>query len=363
MSVNRKLAIIGIRGFPGVQGGVESHCEQLIPRLAHEFPTTVYRRKPYLTDKSDVKIQGITFSDLSSTRIGGFETVWHTMKATVDILRHRPAIVNIHNIGPGMFTPLLRLAGIKVVLTYHSPNYEHDKWGKISKLILRVSEKLSLGFANHIIFVSPLQRNKYPPKILAKSSAIPNGIMPIATDPGTDSLEKWRILPKKYILAVGRLTPEKGFDNLIRAVNLMDRDLRLVIAGSTDHNSTYIDELKRLDTKHRTIFTGYTTGRDLAQLYTHASLYVLSSHNEGFPMVLLEAMSHDLPIVATDIPASHIIPLPDDHYCRHDNPEDMARTIHNVMNSTEQPDYDLRQYDWDRIARQTATIYESLLTS
>lgn len=360
---SRRIAVIGIRGFPGVQGGVESHCEQLIPRIARHIPCQVFRRKPYLTPKSNAEISGIQFKDLSSTRIGGFESVWHTFKSALHLIFSRPAVVNIHNIGPGMFTPLLRMAGLKVVLTYHSPNYEHDKWSAPAKMLLRMAEKLSLGFANHIIFVSPVQRQRYPEKILLKSSAIPNGITPIGTSQSTSFLQKHSIRPGEYILAVGRLTPEKGFDNLIKAVNLLpdDCDRQLVIAGSADHNPTYLDYLKSLDIKHRVIFTGYTFGEDLAQIYTHAALYVLSSHNEGFPMVLLEAMSHDLPIVATDIPATHIIPLPDQNYCSDTDPEDMADAIQRVLNSSTRPDYDLSPYDWDNIADETLEIYRRLI--
>lgn len=357
------IAVIGIRGFPGVQGGVESHCEQLIPRIARHIPCRVFRRKPYLTDNSDVTIPGITFTDLASTRIGGFESVWHTFSSAVRLIFSRPDVVNIHNIGPGLFTPMLRMAGIKVVLTYHSPNYEHAKWNSIAKFLLRMSEKLSLGFANHIIFVSPIQRQRYPEKILRKSSAIPNGITPIGSSQSTSFLKKHSIKPGGYILAVGRLTPEKGFDTLIKAVNLLpdDSDYQLVIAGSADHNPTYLDYLKSLDVKHRVIFTGYTFGEDLAQIYTHATLYVLSSHNEGFPMVLLEAMSHDLPIVATDIPATHIIPLPEQNYCSDTDPEDMAKAIRRVLATSDFPAYDLSPYDWDNIADETLEVYRRLL--
>lgn len=365
MKRQRKLAVIGIRGFPGVQGGVENHCLQLLPRIARTFDVHVFRRKPYLTDESYVEMPGIKFTDTASTRIKGFEALWHSFESTMRLIfsfTDRPSIINIHNIGPGVFTPLLRLAGYKVVLTYHSPNYEHDKWSYISKQLLRLSEKIALSTASYIIFVSSVQRAKYPQRILQKSSVIPNGITPIPCLSNTDYIESLGLKPNRFILAVGRLTPEKGFDDLILAVNMLqDSEARLVIAGSSDHNTEYIDYLKSLDSKRRTIFTGYIFGDPLAQLYSHASLFVLSSHNEGFPIVLLEAMSHRLPIVATDIPAAHIIPLPERNYCRDADPADMAKTITNVLCSDERPSYDLSAYDWDYIAAQTSEIYESLM--
>lgn len=363
MSRQKRLAVIGIRGFPGVQGGVESHCLQLIPLLSKKFDCRIYRRKPYLTEASfnDKGLKQLKFVDLPSTRIKGFESVWHTFVSCMHLLAHRADVVNIHNIGPGMFAPLLRAAGMKVVLTYHSPNYEHAKWGRLSKMLLRMCEKIAIGFSNHIIFVSPIQRAKYPEKILRKSTAIANGITPIGMDERTDFLDRHKINKDTYVLAVGRLTPEKGFDNLIKAINQSKKASRLVIAGAADHNPAYLEHLKSLDINGRTTFTGFTTGTDLAQLYTHAALYVLSSHNEGFPMVLLEAMSHRLPIVCTDIPAAHIIELPTENYCDHDNPTEMAEAIDRVIEKNEHPDYDLSAYNWEAIARQTIKVYDSVL--
>lgn len=361
-SGRKKLAVIGIRGFPGVQGGVESHCQQLIPRLADGMDCRVYRRRPYLTKDSAEEIQGIEFKDLPSTRKGGFETGLHTFLSVLHLMFHRVDVVNIHNIGPGMFAPLIRMMGMKVVLTYHSPNYEHDKWSATSKLLLRFCEKLALGFSSHIIFVSPKQRDRYSDKIKAKSTAIPNGITPLGRNSGTSFLDRFGLEKQSYILAVGRITPEKGFDNLVRAVNLSNSGMKLVIAGASDHSDDFFKKLKKADSANLTVFTGFTTGSDLAQLYTHAALYVLSSHNEGFPMVLLEAMSHDLKIVSTDIPAAHIIELPPNHYCRHDDPADMVKAIDRVLAEKDNPTYDLADYDWDRIADQTIAVYEAVIT-
>lgn len=360
MNSKKRLAVIGIRGFPGVQGGVESHCEQLIPLLADSFDITVYRRTPYLTDKSDASYPGIKFVDLGSTRIGGFEAVWHTFRSILHIATHRVDAVNIHNIGPGLFAPMLRMLGIKVVLTYHSPNYEHDKWSLPAKLLLRLAEAISLRASNHVIFVSPVQRAKYPYWVQRKSSAIPNGITPIGTCYDEDFLKSFSLKKNNFILAVGRLTPEKGFDTLVKAVQLTDAVDSLVIAGASDHGDEYQRYLKSLDAHNKVTFTGYTTGRDLAQLYTHARLYCLSSHNEGFPMVLLEAMSHSLPIVATDIPAAHIIELPNPNYCSDTDPQSMAQAIETVMSGDDRALYDLTPYDWTDIARRTAAIYNKL---
>lgn len=363
MKHNRiKLAVIGHRGFPGVQGGVEKHCEALIPLLANDMEISVYRRKPYLTADSCQTFAGVTYIDLPSTRIKGFEALFHTFIACLHAIGHRPDIANIHNIGPGLFAPLLRLFGIKVVLTYHSPNYEHDKWNNVSKLFLRLCERIALGSANHIIFVNKFQLLKYSDKIKNKSSYIPNGIPSVTRSTGSNFITGLGLRPGNYMLAVGRITPEKGFDSLIKAVNRCNTSINLVIAGACDHGSDYLQELKKLDTGHRVTFTGYTTGEDLRQLYSHAQCFVLSSLNEGFPLVLLEAMSYELPMIVSDIPATHLVNLHPSQYFKAGDVDALTIAIEQMLKSQQTNNsYDLTEFQWQQIAKETQSVYDALM--
>ncbi|MGN0231911.1 MAG: glycosyltransferase family 4 protein [Muribaculaceae bacterium] len=354
------IAVIGIRGFPGVQGGVEIHSENLYP-IMPDVHIRVYRRKPYLTQQSLVSYPNIEYIDLPSTRIKGFEAVFHTFLCVLHIIFHRPHLVHVHNIGPGMFAPLLRLFGLKTVMTYHSPNYEHKKWGLIARCILHMSEFLSLTFVNRIIFVNKFQMEKYSKRVLNKSVYIPNGINRCIPSTSTSFLNEIGVERHGYVLAVGRITPEKGFEHLIRAVNASAAVKHLVIAGACDHDSQYLKTLKQLDINHKTIFTGFTFGENLNQLYSHARLYVLSSVNEGFPLVLLEAMNYSLPIVASDLPATHLIDLPADSYVQKANPEALAEKISNSLNKPFAPvNYNLTPFNWQTIATQTLNLFKSI---
>ncbi len=352
-----KIAVIGIRGLPGVQGGVERHCENIYPRFGNDTRFVVYRRKPYLTPDSGHKYDGITFIDLPSTRIKGFEAVFHTLLCCLHLIFNRVDIVHIHNIGPGMFAPLIRLLGMRVVLTYHSPNYEHDKWGTISKAILKISENLSLRFANHIIFVNKFQMAKFSPKTRAKSTYLPNGIDKTPPTGDDDFVQKVKADKGQYILAVGRLTPEKGFEHLINAVNSLDEVKQLVIAGGSDHDTSYFRQLENLNTKGKVIFTGNTSKHDLQQLYSHARMFVLSSVNEGFPLVMLEAMNFGLTMVVSDIPATRLIDLPEEFYATAGDSRSLAERISRLFPVARQRKYDLDLYDWDKIIQQIHNIY------
>ena len=237
-----RLAVIGIRGYPGVQGGVEIHCENLYPHFENKIQVRVYRRKPYLTQLSHMEDEGVEFIDLPSSRIKGLEAVLHTFLCCLHLIFHRVDVVHVHNIGPGMFIPLLKLAGFRVCMTYHSANYEHKKWGAISKCILRMSEYISLNFADRIIFVNKFQLEKFRKRIQEKSYYLPNGINIKERTESKEFLNKIGAQEGEYLLSVGRLTQEKGFDILIKSIQDLPEVKQVVIAGSCDHGSAYFDK-------------------------------------------------------------------------------------------------------------------------
>lgn len=357
------LYVFGTRGFPNVQGGVEKHCEQLYPELAQQYHITIFRRKPFLPTKKDGKSElPFHFIDLPSTRIKGFESFYHSFLCTLCCIIKRPDLVHIHNIGPGMFIPLLKLTRIKIVLTYHSPNYEHQKWGFLARKILKASEWLATNWADAIIFVNLKQLNRFKPAIKNKSTYIPNGVHIQAKTMATDRIEKLGIQSKHYVLAVGRITQEKGLDYLIDAfLQSKHKNIKLVLAGGIDHASSYAKKIIAKAKNTDIIMAGYADGEYLRQLYSNASLFVLPSYNEGFPLVLLEAMSYHLPLLASDIPANKQLNLDKDSYFEVGNISELANKLTYKLSGTNSVSYDLSEYTWTRVANLTNTVYRKVL--
>lgn len=356
-----KVCVLGLRGFPLIEGGVEKHCEALYPRINEDI--TVIRRKPYVTDAciAASKYDNISFIDLPSTKIKGFEAVFHSFLATKKAIKQKPDVVHIHNIGPAMFSHMLSKRGIPVVLTYHSPNYEHSKWGTFAKKLLLHSEKVALKNSKRIIFVNRFQMEKYSDEIKEKSFYIPNGINKPIFSSNTDYLSEIGVEKNKFILAVGRITPEKGFDTLIKAFNASQHDgYKLIIAGGVEFESGYMDELKKLSGEE-VIFTGYVYGDKLAQLYTNAALYVLSSNNEGFPLVLLEAMSYGLDVLVSDIPASHLVKLETNDYFSRGDADILSKKITDKLIAPRKREYELKEYNWDVVAKETVDVYKEVI--
>lgn len=106
---------------------------------------------------------------------------------------------------------------------------------------------------------------------------------------------------KKKVLAVGRFTPQKGFDLLLRIWSMVESQMpgwELEIVGDDGSDEAGLSPLKEELGLQRVTLLPATS--QITRFYQDASIYVLSSRFEGFPMVLLEATSMSLPIVAFD---------------------------------------------------------------
>jgi hypothetical protein len=151
-----RISVVGLRGFPGVQGGIETHCENLYARLAKtDLSITIYGRKRYrVNDSSDVKTVW-----LPCFHSKYLETFSYMFFAFFHILFNKPDIVHIHGIGPALFAPLFRLMGCKVILTHHGADYKRGKWGFFAKKVLKTGEKIGIGCANRIIVLNEYGRS------------------------------------------------------------------------------------------------------------------------------------------------------------------------------------------------------------
>lgn len=112
----------------------------------------------------------------------------------------------------------------------------------------------------------------------------------------------------KRILSVGRLTEYKGFNVLIDAMKFLKDDYRLTIVGSGELYESIQQQIKALNLEARINLLTNVTTDELHKLYETHDLFCLASNqkSEAFGVVLLEAMSHSLPIVACNISGSGV---------------------------------------------------------
>jgi glycosyltransferase involved in cell wall biosynthesis len=115
-------------------------------------------------------------------------------------------------------------------------------------------------------------------------------------------IENSRFLKEKVVLFVGWVIKSKGVEELLHAWMIARRDgWNLNVVGPLD--SEYMSLLKERYGLDKVSFSGELPHKDVLRLMDSSSIFVLPSHTEGFPNVLLEAMSSQCAVVATDVGA------------------------------------------------------------
>jgi glycosyltransferase involved in cell wall biosynthesis len=126
-----------------------------------------------------------------------------------------------------------------------------------------------------------------------------NGVTVAATEPAVASNEG----PLTYV-SVGRFVPQKGFDDLLRAFRIV-RDAtipaRLILVGDGGHRGACETLAKRLHISRFVTFTGARPHDGVLRTLGECDVFVLATHEEGLPNVILEAMAAAKPVVATNV--------------------------------------------------------------
>ena len=417
-----KIVVTGTRGIPNVMGGVETHCEELFPRIAAMGEdVTVIRRKSYVNDGLK-EWKGVKLVDIETPKKKSFEAIIHTYRAINMAKKLGADILHIHAIGPALLTPYAKMLGMKVVFTHHGPDYDRDKWGKAAKMVLKMGERMGCMFADDVIVISDVIRNLIKEKYGRTKNVhlIYNGVSKPEICDYPEYFEELGIKKGRYILGMCRFVPEKNLHHLMEAFNIIKNeelrikkqsavqvneelrikkessalaneelkikkqdsaqaneelrikkqssalanyelnDVKLVLAGDTDFEDDYSRGLKEMARKNGVVLTGFVKGRKLHSLLTNCMCYCLPSSHEGLPIALLEAMSYGVKVIVSDIPANLEVGLPQNDYFHVGNVDELAKKLNDVMtHPVEHIEYDMTKYDWDKIAKEVRKVYLS----
>ncbi|MBR5904981.1 MAG: glycosyltransferase family 4 protein [Bacteroidales bacterium] len=354
-----KVVVTGTRGIPNIMGGVETHCEELCPRLAAlGADITVVRRASYAND-SLTEWKGVKIKDIPSPKKKAFEAIVHTFRAINYAARNHSEIVHINAVGPALLAPYAKLRGMKVVFTHHGPDYDREKWGKAAKMMLRLGERMGVKYADDIIVISDVIRNIIKDKYgrTERVHLIYNGVPAPDICDFPEYFKELGIEPGKYVLGMCRFVPEKRLHDLVAACKGLE-GYKLVLAGDTDFEDAYSRQLKSDARAAGAVLTGFIRGRKLHSLLSHAACYVLPSSHEGLPIALLEAMSYGRKVLVSNIPANLEVGLPDKYYFHCGNVCSLKERLDAILKEEATPEYDMSNYNWDSIASRVIQVYK-----
>lgn len=220
----------------------------------------------------------------------------------------------IHLHAPNLLAALAAVLlgkGPKLVVHWHSDVVDKGLLGRLVKPL----EMGMLRRADRVVCTSHAYADASIPlqPFAAKISVVPIGVADAAVSPSGDSdglsqALATRLAGRRLILAVGRLVPYKGFWVLIEAAERLSPEAVVVIVGTGPLQADLEARIIEAGVSDKVILAGRQSDTALRTLFQRAELFCLPSveRSEAFGVVLVEAMSHGLPIVATQIVGSGV---------------------------------------------------------
>ena len=299
-----RIAVIGPLEFPGRQGGMTRHIEEVYARLAADgHDVTVFtRRAPGGREYRGMRVQTVPAIPASP-----WDRVSYSALASTRAAVMRFDVVHYHSYSNSGWCFVPRAAGAKVLMTVHRLEWQDEKWGAAGRAVLRANAWVTHRVAGAFIAVSP-EFEEYLRGVVPRGRTIvriPNGVtMPDEID--GRAAEHVGLAPDGFLLAVSRLVPEKGVDVLLDALDLLSEGdaLPVAIAGRARNPTAYTRDLEARAARSRVPvhLLGVQPAEVVHGLYESARAFVAPSRAEGNPLTVIEAMAHGACIVASDIP-------------------------------------------------------------
>lgn len=365
-----RIAVLGLRSIGGdCSGGIERHVQELATRMvAKGHAVTVFCRGKYNDVGSEYR--GVKLVNRPAVYSKHLEAITHTALAVPSVLRGFD-VVHIHATGPSLLSWAPRLFGVPTVVTVHGLDFRRAKWGGAASLVLRLGAWTSAKCPNATIVVSRVLKEYYGETYGRRAVHIPNGIdMP--TSRPLEALQRFGVERGGYVLSLGRLVPEKGIHYLIPAFRALDTPLKLLIVGGASHSDGYLDTLKQLAGNDECIvFAGPLYGAEKDEAFSNARLFAIPSDLEGMPIAMLEAMSYGCPVLASDIPECAEVLGGEEGMAgmtfQAGNVDELKKRLRDALEMDLSPigaagrSLVLKEYLWDRIARQTLGVYSEVI--
>ncbi len=370
-----KIAVIGAKGLPPQQGGIEHYCAEVYPRMvAQGHSVDLFARSSYTHGSwlESYDFQGVRVISLPSVGFRGVDAFVTSALGAIAATGKSYDIVHFHALGPSLFTCLPRISNAKIVVTCQGLDWQRAKWGNFSTRLILTGEKAAVRFAHRMIVVSEALQKYFWQTYGKETVYIPNAPASYGeSDPNFAYGTQLGLQQGLYIVYLGRLVPEKRPDFLVDAFSaLKPAGWKLVLAGGVSDTKSFTSNLLEKVANNRDIvFAGELRGTRLWEIVRGAGLFVLPSDLEGLPLAMLEAMQEGIPVLASDIPphqqlinrkrgmlfeagnlASCINSL--DWAIHH--PQQLAAMAHNSQK------YVQMNYNWEQITAEYLKLYSTL---
>ena len=366
-----KIIFIGCRDI-NLLGGIEAYMKNLtteLVKLGHQPIIYCESNRNATEIHNGVKVIHRT----------GFKNIllckpWVSLKATIHALIKEKNISIIHYNAwpPSLWSFIPRIFGVKSLMQGHGLEWQRSKYSPGQQKILKFMERVTAHANQHLIMCSEGQTIYFKEKYNQTATTIPTAVN-LPPQQGRDevaTLNKFGLETKRYFLFMARLVQDKNPDFLIKGFKACNhRNFKLVIAGNNDADPQYVDHLHKLaDGDKDIVFTDAIYGDEKDAILRNAYTFCIPSTIEGLSIVLLEAMSYKLPVIASDIDANRELLGNDAVWVKPENSEDISKAIEFcIENKTTIKEFEtinynkvVENYTWDKVAKKYIDYLHSI---
>jgi len=361
------VKILRIGSYPTeTKGGMGYHAYKISNNLDFEcLYVTPYYSDNILKSNANIKIKLLRFFNSPRPRNPSFkQKIFHlfkrlyfilefSSKSTMYIFKYKPDIIHVHSPMFSMVSFIGWVMGKKIYITFHGEDFykvENNPFYSLTAFMYK-----------DVFVLSPHMKSYLDTVHNSKNVHIVfNGV---DQEIFKDKDEK----RNKDFIAVGYLKKVKGYDFLLRAFKIFCDEHnfsgKLKIAGSGDELGNLKELSVSLGLEERVVFLGELDNESLVNLYNQNEFFVLSSLSEGFPKVMLEAMSCGNIVISTDVGSVGNILEDYPYVCMPSNEKDLALKMSNcfLADNRDQKIYlsnRVQDFSWSYSANTYKEVYE-----
>lgn len=330
-------------GFDGKRAannltGLGNYSRSLISHLAKYFPQNQYFvYSPKVKEHPQIK----SFTDSSNVLLKLPDTkgiLWRTLGIKKQLLNDK---IDLYH-GLSHELPIgIRNTGIPSVVTIHDLIFMRypKNFGAIDRFIYKIKTKSACKQADQIVAISEQTKRDIvefyktdPDKIEVIYQSCDDSFKSMANDEVKDQVKKKYQLPDKYILNVGTIETRKNLLALVRALNNIDEEYKLIVIGKKTSYFKLVEiEIQKLNLQSRVEFLQNIPFTDLPVIYQMASVFAYPSIFEGFGIPIIEALYSKVPVVAATGSCLEEAGGPGSLYVKPDDHIGLSKAINEIL--------------------------------
>jgi len=372
---------------PRIIGGLARHVEGLsraLASLGHEVHviTLDFPGAPYEERRGSLYIHRVPVSVPAPSFHSWVLLFNHFFEKRAGQLAHEFGAPDVFHIHDWLTVPAgvtaKHLLRTPLVMTFHSTEASRSSNSVSTESAMVEGLEWWGSFeAARVIAVSGWMKSEVLTRLKTpeeKVEQIPNAVEPLKFEGRLDAKAtraRWNVREgQKMITAVGRLTPQKGFDDLIRAYPAIRRavpESRLVIVGEGHMRAELESIAEQEHVRDFTTFAGFINDSELVAGLRSSDVVVVPSRFEPFGIIALEAMAAGVPLVVSRVGglAEIVEDSVDGIEVEPNNPSAIAAATVRILSDRElasrlatRGEEKAKTYSWENVARRTIGVYQ-----